>query len=198
MARQLGRVLAGVLALELIGAGMLLLFASPGVLAVLPGPDSWRQPGGIIATAAGLVLLVLTMWPRGGRRVLRTTFEGGTITYPIETVAQMVQHDAARVAGVHEVGVRLARVRGHRLDVHATLAVAAGHDPAAVAAATAAALREHLQRAFGLTAVAIHFTVRPGPTTGADIATATTAAPIRSASPGTGPTLRAQPPSARA
>lgn len=164
---RVNRVLLALAALVLGGVGGTLVVAPGRVIAsVASGQALLRAAGpptvlqvGLVLVAAGLVLLILELWPRSQSRILEIEVEGARVRYPADLVIQRAEADLRRREAIEEARIRL-RGRAAQLTVHGWLRLGEGVAPQAAAQRAAKALREQLEREFGLGVRDVRLTVQ--------------------------------------
>ncbi|MBI4504291.1 MAG: hypothetical protein HY691_02055 [Chloroflexi bacterium] len=151
------RVIVTLLALlMLIGAGALLvapdaaLATAEGWLAALrpmPAATLTWVAAGLLAVA--LLLALAEVWPQHAPRVFTARFDGGTVAYPREAVASVLEKEIATVEGLREARVAVGG-RGQKVEVHVRLAIDPRCDPQGVAVLAAGRVRDRVERGMGL------------------------------------------------
>ena len=114
----------------------------------------------MVGGALGLVVLVLELWPHGSPRLFEVRFEGGSLRYPAEAIAQLVERELAHVDGIHRARASISQREG-RLDVHAWLATSGETDPQRAASSGAARVRKTLEGALWLPVRNVSFSIDP-------------------------------------
>lgn len=151
------RVVVTLLALLLLLAAAALL-ATPDMalataerwlaaLRATPAPLlAWIAAG---ALAVALLLALAEVWPQHAPRVFTARFDGGTVAYPREAVASVLEKELATVEGLREARAAVGG-RGQKVEVHVRLAIDPRCDPQGVAVLAAGRVRDRVERGMGL------------------------------------------------
>lgn len=109
------------------------MLAAGGNLAGLPGM-------GLIALAS-LIVLIVELYPWGGRRSFVVPIQDGKLEYPIAMVASGITQDLSTLDGVQDAAVRV-NGQGKRVAVRARLRIAPDQDVQVVTTRAASRIRE--------------------------------------------------------